>query len=634
MSKLLIALQASLFYLIPYFIGSGFTQTLERLKRYTSGREDSNKTLTSLGENFAVGISVVFGLALFVKYILGSIFAVDFQRIYFPLIWILALGGLVLTIIFRGLRGIRAKRPYFIAFGFIILLSVIVYGIWHFKSPYSLNWDYYQHQSLSRLIEQGKFDFFTTKISDTFGFDSYPPTFHLLVSASQYPVRLSIPYILDYWNIIGFYHLLSVGFASYIFGLAISKKKEVGVLSAIVGTITFDSISSFTNLFLLPQTLAAVIFILILSNVIAGGREEAKLPSFWQIVFGVIALSIMHYIVGIFAALILLFSYVYLRFKNQLRSALISFPFIAFIVLAVIFGVFISGSIDLSSINQGEASLYLFDLTEKVEFAQRIYGNALIFFVPLGVIYALSKKKWGYGFATLFLFGFVGILISSFPYVVKFYVLGRFVVHLFIALGIWSLLKFIKFNPLRYLGHLAVAMAFIILLVFNIIYWKNWISFRGEFTHIGQYDIEASEFLDKSYGGRDDVLLISDPATQMIFEGLAGVDSAGGGFMRTYHRSDLYEALNAPSPALARRNLENISDGLTLNLRVKLLAVSGRTFAWKDFEPDYRYRFDSNVWAPEELSYWDNIKLAEFAGYKEGFELIYSSPYVWIFELK
>ena len=632
MNKLLIAFQAGLFYIIPYLIGWAVL-TLKNKKRIEV--EDvvgKNQSFLKFGERFALGTLALFGLAGFVRYVLEPILTVDFQKLYFPLVWILTSLSIFAILHFRSFKGLTITKEKIGVLTLALALSVSVYGFWYYKSPYSLNWDYYQHQTLARLIQDGKFDFFTTKISDTFGFNSYPPTFHLLLAASQFPAKLSVDYVVNYWNIIGFYHLVLVGLASYVLGLAISKRKEVGLISLIVGIITFDSITSFTNLFLLPQTLAATTFIFLLSNLIAD-REEYRKPSFLMNLAGVLFLVAMHYLVGIFAALILAVSYIAIRFENKVKLALKSFPFVYLIPVIVVVGIFLSNILDLSFLNRGEARYYIYDLSAKAEFVQRIYGYALLLFTLPGVFFAISRRRWEYNLTLILLFGFAGILYSNFPYVMKFYVLARFFVHLFVALGIWSILKHIKAPLLRFTAYLLTVVTFAILLLFNVIFWKNWISYQDQYTHISDYDIEASEFLADRYKNGEEIILISDPATQIIFEGLSGVDSAGGGFMTSENRLLLYDGLKAGNVSLSKEYFEKINDRILKNPNIKLIALSGRTFAWLDFSPEDRYRFDSNVWSPKELSYWDVVKLSSFETSND-FSLVYKSPYVWIFELK
>src|SRR3989344_8486118 len=211
MNKLLIAFQAGLFYIIPYLIGWGVL-TLKNKKR-VEVRDVANKNQSFLkfGERFALGTLVLFGLAGFVRYVLEPILTVDFQKLYFPLVWIITSLSIFAILHFRSFKGLTITKEKIGVLTLALALSVSVYGFWYYKSPYSLNWDYYQHQTLARLIQDGKFDFFTTKISDTFGFNSYPPTFHLLIAASPFPAKLSVDYVVNYWNIIGFYHLVLVG---------------------------------------------------------------------------------------------------------------------------------------------------------------------------------------------------------------------------------------------------------------------------------------------------------------------------------------------------------------------------------------------------------------------------------------
>lgn len=632
MNKLLIAAQAGLFYIIPYLIGRGISALMGRKRVELEEDVGKKSPFLKFGERFAMGTLVLFVMAALVKYALEPILAVDFQKLFFPLVWLLTGLSIFAILRLRSFRGFRITKEKIAVLGLTLALATGVFTFWSYKSPYSLNWDYYQHQTLARLIQDGKFDFFTTKISDTFGFNSYPPAFHILVAASQYPAKLTVDYIVKYWNIIGFYHLILVGLASYVLGLTISKRKEVGLVSLIVGIITFDSITSFTNLFLLPQTLAATIFIFLLASLIAE-RKVSKKPSLLINLTGVLFLVAMHYLVGIFAALIFVICYIAIRFENKVKIALKSFPFVYLIPVIVVVGIYLSNVVDLSFLNRGEAKYYIYALGEKAEFVQRIYGYALLLFTLPGVFFAISRKKWEYNLALILLFGFVGILFSNFPYVIKFYVLARFFVHLFVALGIWSLLRYIKAPILRFIAYLLCVITFAALLLFNSIFWKNWISYRGNYTHISDYDTEASEFLADNYQNRRDVLLISDPATQIIFEGLSGVDSAGGGFMSADNRLYLYNALKAGSASLAKDNFKKIEDRILKNPSVKLIALSGRTFAWTDFNSEDRYRFDSNVWSPQELSYWDVLTLAKYESFSD-FNLVYKSPYVWIFELR
>ncbi len=270
MTFLFITLLAALFYLIPTLIGRS-------LLLLTSHRKKPEH-LAMLPISFLIGTGTIFTLAMAVQYlVLRLIPTLNFAQLFFPTVYALAGFSLIHSAIqYKKLKLFLNRNAATVAV-VTLGLSALSYFIWTWHAPYSLNWDLYEHQTLVHLITQGHFSYFTSQISDTFGFNSYPPIFHLLMAISQYPMQLQPEQILQYWNVIGFFHLWIVSAISYAFAYTVTKKKGLSLLSAILGTLTFESIISFTSFFLLPQTLAAVLFISLFTHFIWRKKQSKKI---------------------------------------------------------------------------------------------------------------------------------------------------------------------------------------------------------------------------------------------------------------------------------------------------------------------------------------------------------------------
>lgn len=642
--QIITELRALLVYFLPLVIGRGLVLGLKQVRKMSwwkelvrlreKREEDEVEKWQALPAYYAWGVVVILVWALGFRYWLTPLVGLSWKWGFFGGVWLVGLFCLGVNIVSWWRKPVKLEWRSLVPIGVVTLLASGVIWLWVYRSPYPLNWDWYQHQTLSRIIQEGKFEFETSKMSDTFQFNSYPPTIHLLHALGQFPGSMTPQRLIDYWRGLSFLHLISVGLVSWLLAFVVVRKPVVGFLGGVFGVMIFDSAFSFTNLFFLPQTLAAVVFTGAFAFLLNALQREKTLP-WWQ-AWGVITvLPLIHYSVGTLAMLVYGAFWVYSKLKQKVPKLRDRFPFVYLVVLAVVVGLMVSGYIDLDYLNQGEAALYRFSLEEKKEFVENIYGYGMYLLVPLGVVYAFlnEKRRMSLGISLVMLFGFGAVVLADLPYVVKFYTLGRFWFHLFMVMGVWGLLQYVKQKYVMWLVSMGVVGTVAAMLVVNVVHWKNGLLHDGEYTHISDLDISAAEFLAEKYYGQKGVLMISDPATQFILEGLSGVDSVGGAYMVANNRRILHQIMMSSKPDEVLKQMALLHDGILENSTTKLLVVSGRTFAWAEVEEKDRLSLKFNIWTPKQLAYEDEKWIYSLER-GDQIRLVYTSPGEAIFEVR
>lgn len=132
--------------------------------------------------------------------------------------------------------------------------------------------------------------------------------------------------------------------------------------------------------------------------------------------------------------------------------------------------------------------------------------------------------------------------------------------------------------------------------------YKGVPNYKNLSTHISPPEIQAAEFLKETYGKeRDKVLLVSDPATMHILEGLSGINSPGGAYTSLRTRQLLTETYLKRDKNI-RRKLFEIKDLVEKNKHEKIIfVVSGRYREWQLGPEEDRYGIHWNVWRPKDL---------------------------------
>lgn len=458
---------------------------------------------------------------------------------------------------------------------FLIILSALFYGIWRINSPYPnpLNWDLWEHQTVINAIRHGSYALFPSQLSNTFQFDGYTTIFHTTIAVLQN--LMYITNILGFWWIgEGVFFVLST-LAAYFFVLALTKNKMTAVIGGILSAGFFESASAFTTLFLLPQTVAALLWVIGMSVVVLQKTRKSKIIV--AAGFSVLILP-FHFIVGALGTLAL--------FAMALE---LNIHWIIALVVSYIIPTLVAPY--LTHVNAGEAQYYMQSIPEKLAAFRQWYGLLPIPFLVIGI--------WkGNKTLSMLLAGFVGLLLSPFPYVFKFAVLFHYVLVTVMAVGVAYFVK-----------PRAVVLALITIAVGGIFYanttaWKQPVVFRGIASHISFDEQEAAVFLKNHFA---DALLVSDPATQNILEPLSGVHTLGGAYMSVQNRENLLENKFEPGT---------------------LFAISARTMKWLRATPADQMSVAFNIWRPDALSMNDMLYIQSL-----GYEEVYKNASIVILKI-
>lgn len=555
----------------------------------------------------------LFTVRFFYAYMLGALFwffsyfiASYFAQIFYPLHFSAIIKALAISISVFSFINILMTTPKptklvlreHMAVFFILALSSLVYFlIWKNLTPYplQLNWDIYEHIALANKISEGYISFLPSQISDTFTFNGYSPIFHVL---------LSLPKIIFTTNLLGVYwwleywHYMLTVLAAFFLAQRLFDNKQIASICAILSALIFESTVVYGSLFLLPQTLSALMAIFAI--IIALDRKKNSLLLY---AMTLTILFLTHYIVGILAAFVVgLFLVLYYKpLSFQAEKAVIAITTL-FLIGAISLHVFGGWSLT----NREEAGYFGFSLLHKMELFLDWYGALLAIFLPLGAIRILSDETHQ---KTVLIAGIflLAVSLAPFSYVLKFFVLGRYFINAILALGIWFLISYLpKIGQILALTFLAIV--FLIVFYANQAFYKEPLYFKGVQSHVSKAEIEASNWLSKN--AKEDTFLVSDPSTQYVLEALSGVNTQGGSYMTQKTRDTLFKNNYLYDTRVIAQNLKSIQD-LFLYERKKrkntLFVLTGRYFAWQKLPREQKMSFYYNIWKPHKLEKRDLV---------------------------
>jgi len=350
-----------------------------------------------------------------------------------------------------------------------------------------------------------------------------------------------------------------------------------------------------------------------------------------EVILTVLLLGLLHYVIGGLAAVILLGTFVYFITKPQIDKASKQLPLNEIVILAILGGFFATQFIDLSSLNHGEAASYIFTLSDKFKFMLQSYGMLLVLTLPIGILDAIKATNWLKKYLLFVLFCFLMVFMSQLPYVLKFFVLGRWFVLFFASLGIWNMIEKQSFGIFRKLSLVIVAIGLLFVLILNSLLWKQGLTTDNQISHVSQDELAAAQFLKDNFAGQN-ILIISDPASQYILEGLTGVNSPGGAFASQATREKLNQALHESNSNLVASDLKQIQDADTSAPERTFIVYSGRLFLWDKATDTQKYSFDYNVWESRQLKFSDYQWLNQLDQAK--FPLLYRNSSLEIREIK
>ena len=482
----------------------------------------------------------------------------------------------------------------------LVLTGAIgAYFVWRVNTPYLFptNWDIWEHQTIINMIKNGNIALYPSQLSDTFRFDGYTTIFHIILAVIQ---RMTGTNSLGFWWIAEAIFTIATAVATYAFVYILTRKPLSALIAGVLSSFFFESTVVFTPLFLMPQTASALLWVIGLTILLSHMHTDRKIIILIPLMLGMVFIHMIIGLVGLGVyGLILLFNRIKLLKKPVWFSIfLVGLPVVLFGMSEIVIQM-----IPLGQINFGEASAYMQNPLEKLFVARTWYGFLPIVFLPLGLI-TTKKRSLAIAFVVL-----LTLTCSRIPYALKFYTLARFLTIAFMASGIVWLLSFIRTVWLRWMSLGFVAIAVIAIFVTNISAWKASIEFRGIASQVSSDELSASEFLVDAKKN-DSTYLISDPATQYIFEALTGINSQGGAYMNESSRKTLVSLFASKSADEFKKQVFTVKDTLTpINHETILLIVSARTLKWLDEPSESQLSLTFNVWRPEGLTLHDRMKI-------------------------
>ncbi|OGC50729.1 hypothetical protein A2716_01685 [candidate division WWE3 bacterium RIFCSPHIGHO2_01_FULL_40_23] len=615
-------MSAVLFYLTPFILGYPITLNLPFIRRHHRSESYPIEIHRQINKLFMLFESFIFGsLIIYLSAILVNLaarsnnFSATYKELIIIEILISLTVGLVLTVSKRNELASVVKtliKPLLIIF----LISTVSYTVWRWQSSThtTLNWDLYAHQLIVEKIALGEFDFYTSKLTDTFGFNAYPTFFHLLLATPQMLLK---PDVLKFWWYLEFLHLASTVLASYLIGLVITKSRWVGLLASLIGGLTFESFMAYTGYFLIPQNLTATIAAVFISYIIFRFANSNSLIVLRTVPMA-IYLILNHYVIGIAGVIASLFSMFYLKPIRDLKmeKAIITASLLLLLLLPI--G---ASSINLDFLNRGEAKHFNFSPLEKFGFMKDFFGYFMAIFVPIGAIYALRKRISEYNILNVLAISLLAVVISPIPYSIKFYSLARFFINTLAALGLWTLIKDLTIVN-KIMSYLLVSLTLILILTVNVHIFKQTPSYGEIYSHVSPSEIDAASFLKDQYNSKN-VMLISEPATMFVLEGLSGVNSPGGAYTSEATRRTLSRIYLIRNSETLGRDLFEIKDSISTDKPDKILfAISGRLSEWELSDEERRLGIYWNVWTPRDITLREEALvtfLKQYSGFKEVF---------------
>uniref|UniRef100_A0A7C4TQG3 Glycosyltransferase RgtA/B/C/D-like domain-containing protein n=1 Tax=candidate division WWE3 bacterium TaxID=2053526 RepID=A0A7C4TQG3_UNCKA len=621
---------SSLIFIVPTVIGA-FVYVLTYFRENDQKLKiDLPHTATAVGHAFVYGALIMFFQAAFLTKYVNNNFELWFMLLVAVEI-ILGFLGTAFAL-WKKRRKIDTEPKDLLIFSTLVALSLIAYGIWRWNSPITatLDWDMFMHQSAIDLIRQGKFSYDTLEISDTFKFYSYTPMFHVIVLGAQIFLKnIDVP---SFWCFAQYWHFLLTIVASYTLAYAVTKKKTIGFVSALLGAFIFESFIAYTSLFLIPQTLTALNLVLFIAGEILRYSETRKIIELSTIAT-VSYLVLNHMVVGFAGIFIILFSIVYLRlFKNKGKVTWHR-VLLLLMVAAIPVMYLVSKYIDLGFLNRGEAAFFTLNLSDKYHYMRQFYGYFLVAFLPAGLVHVFRKRpNTNEVLNALIALAVLGVVISELPYVLKFYTIGRYFVHVVIAIGIWELMEGLH----KYIQGILislVAASLIVIFTINTGNFKHGITYSGIASHLSSAEYQAALFMKKNYS-RNNTIIVSDPTTMHIMEGVSGINTPGGAFTDTRTRKLLSKIYFSRDSLEMKKTILTIKDGIETNTPTRMLFVmSGRFSKWQLSSEDQKMGIVWNIWRPSGLAEAD-IEYIDFIDRNLDFKKVYNTSEIVVYEIE
>ncbi|PIP56359.1 hypothetical protein COX05_03455 [candidate division WWE3 bacterium CG22_combo_CG10-13_8_21_14_all_39_12] len=479
----------------------------------------------------------------------------------------------------------------------IIILSLtamVVLFVWRSDSPYplSLDWDLYAHWHVFNAMRHGYISIFPSHISDTFLLNTYLPVFAVITGVFRY--------VFGFLSQTGFYFVadsihftLNVMVGAFL-GYATTKRYSVALVSGLLAAFIYESVVAQTSMFFIPQNLAAL---LIVSGVAFWLIEHKKVASTL-----LLSSFLIHYVIGVLGVLILLLLLASDYIKHKIKFSIprvLPLVGIVTVIGAIIFAYF--G--EFNPFSSTESAQLTFGLLVKMDYLVTWYSFLIVGYV-VGIWYVLKSQSTNKNLILGLSLGLLAAVILPIPYSLKLFTVGRYFINVILGIGIVSLVDSFTHRVVRILGFSILWLILLNLFIHNAATFKSAFPYHGVVSTVSTYELKAIDYIKEAYSKRDygSVLLVSDPATQHVFEALTGINSQGGAFSTNETRNLISQTYRAPEVD-SLLQLFTIKDGIIIkDVDTILLIVSGRYIQWQSL-PDEKITDQTfNVWAPRDLT--------------------------------
>ncbi|NTV30919.1 hypothetical protein HGA91_03010 [candidate division WWE3 bacterium] len=507
----------------------------------------------------------------------------------------------------------------------VLCTGILVWIIFSLGRPLgSLTWDLYQHAGLWSIIVSGNLSLLPTHLSDTFQYAMYTPLFAVCFGLLSSFLQRFLTLQTSWWLIEGLFYILCATLA-FVFSSIWTNDRRVWLISGLIGALSFESLLSQSGFSFVPQTAASVIGLISLTLIIKR-----------KYYFSVILISVawlFHAVLGFYALSLAVILLLCLRYRSYLERIFqdkrkLIFLHIFFLVMILLLN---SGLFRWDPFNTIESRLFTVSLIDKVQTLLQWYGGWwVLFFIGL---FAIGRKDSNnLHVISIITLVQLCIILSPFPYVLKLYTLTRYFIFTIMSIGGLCLLD--QFSQIRWrtvIGGSLLALLCINFYINQITYKMAYASYLGPATS-SEDEISTALRLKEKYGSDSSTILISDPATMQVFEGISGINTPGGVFVRDANRTSIDNLFPSKSIDDVKTQLRSIRDLIQAPATRILFVIDGRFMAWQRLPNQLRSDNTVSIWAPRELSI-EGIKYADMLLTDGAFHEVIRDPNIIVLEL-
>lgn len=504
------------------------------------------------------------------------------------------LSALVLFIIPLILGWVAVGKPKPTTTIILAVVSLVSFIMWKQHSPYPspLNWDIWEHQTVINAILSGHHAVFPSQLSDTFGFTGYTTLFHYILAFPQY---LFHPEILGFWWASELYMTFLTSLAAYGLVRTITKNTTTALIAGVLSALYFESSIVFTPYFVLPQTIAALIWVFGFIALIQANKKTIP----WILGIFSILLMATHMIIGAAGILVYILFIVLNALEKRTTHQLMSIVTLLVPIAVYALLQYAGTMIPMETLNFGEAAHYIQSIEKTFSDMQGWYGLLPVIIIPFGLLRIAQSNVTPKATVLITLFlTILAVVLSPLAYSMKFYVLFRYIFILVIACGVQELITRIRNKKLIYIALTALVVTQFWILKTNIATWQTPLFVRGVASHVASGELEAITFIKHVYDS-DTTAIVSDPATSYIYEALSGINSFGGAYMKPENRTVIAQLQKEKTNDTFTTAITTLQDPIaTTPIHTYLFIVSARYLEWTNATKEEQQAFYFNVWRP------------------------------------